>query len=287
MPTRRELVPIGGLWHLAATLGLRSIGRDPASTWDLLVRPIDFLRCIEYPTVFKQVDLKAGSRICDVSSPKLPAVYLARRYDVTAGDVYAEDVDLWRMRVRGRSASPHFQVFDATALPFPDGSFDLTYSVSVLEHIEGEGDRKAIDEMVRVTKPGGYVAFNVSYKPRRRENYVERDVYGKKYTGTPLFFSRHYDAEWLRERLVHPGVTWNDPLYIYERSSISRVVLGVPRPPRWAITATAPLWAKLMYGATTDITATSRTGRALLEVSLVGRKSERGQQASQDESRCG
>ena len=48
-----------------------------------------------------------------------------------------------------------FQEGDATSLTFPENTFDLSLSVTVLE--EGDAD-KMLAEMVRVTKPGGTVA---------------------------------------------------------------------------------------------------------------------------------
>lgn len=46
----------------------------------------------------------------------------------------------------------------AEKLPFPDASFDNTFSVTVLEECDAN---KAIAEMVRVTKPGGHVGIIV------------------------------------------------------------------------------------------------------------------------------
>lgn len=51
-----------------------------------------------------------------------------------------------------------FQVGNAEALTFPDGSFDVVFSVTVLE--EGDADRM-LSEMVRVTKPGGRIGVIV------------------------------------------------------------------------------------------------------------------------------
>jgi SAM-dependent methyltransferase len=45
------------------------------------------------------------------------------------------------------------------SLPFESGSFDCTTSFDVLEHLED--DRKALAELVRVTRPGGAVLVNV------------------------------------------------------------------------------------------------------------------------------
>ena len=43
-------------------------------------------------------------------------------------------------------------------IPFPDGAFDLTYSVAVMHHIaEPPLVRRTLYEMVRVTRPGGRI----------------------------------------------------------------------------------------------------------------------------------
>jgi SAM-dependent methyltransferase len=55
---------------------------------------------------------------------------------------------------------------DATAMPFPDGSFDLVIAAEVLEHIPGDQD--AMDEVARVLRPGGVAAVTVpTWLPER------------------------------------------------------------------------------------------------------------------------
>src|SRR6478736_3562527 len=48
---------------------------------------------------------------------------------------------------------------DATRLPFPDGTFDRIIASEVMEHIPD--DLGAIDELVRVLRPGGVIAVTV------------------------------------------------------------------------------------------------------------------------------
>ena len=48
---------------------------------------------------------------------------------------------------------------DALALPFADGEFDRVVAAEVLEHIPA--DIQAIDELVRVLRPGGTLAVSV------------------------------------------------------------------------------------------------------------------------------
>jgi SAM-dependent methyltransferase len=55
---------------------------------------------------------------------------------------------------------------DATAMPFPDGSFDRVIAAEVLEHIPA--DQAAINELARVLRPGGLAAVTVpSWLPER------------------------------------------------------------------------------------------------------------------------
>ncbi|HOE69381.1 MAG TPA: class I SAM-dependent methyltransferase [Candidatus Omnitrophota bacterium] len=49
----------------------------------------------------------------------------------------------------------HLTVASATAIPFPDNSFDLVYSVRVIQHIRDQ--QRMIAELSRVCKPGGHV----------------------------------------------------------------------------------------------------------------------------------
>src|SRR5262249_30362287 len=55
---------------------------------------------------------------------------------------------------------------DATALPFPDGSFDKVIAAEVLEHLPA--DQAAMNEITRVVRPGGMVAVTVpTWLPER------------------------------------------------------------------------------------------------------------------------
>lgn len=51
------------------------------------------------------------------------------------------------------------QQVDITQIPFADNSYDAILCIHVLEHIED--DRKAINELFRVLKPGGWALISV------------------------------------------------------------------------------------------------------------------------------
>lgn len=61
------------------------------------------------------------------------------------------------------SGSMQFQPADSLSLPFPDGHFDVSYSISSLEHMPDPV--QAVREMLRVTRPGGLVTFTMDVAP--------------------------------------------------------------------------------------------------------------------------
>ena len=64
-----------------------------------------------------------------------------------------------RAQTRARHERPQFMVGDAQALQFADATFDKTISQLVLNFVPAR--EKALDEMIRVTRPGGVVAAAV------------------------------------------------------------------------------------------------------------------------------
>lgn len=87
-----------------------------------------------------------------------------------------------------------FIVSDATDLDLKDGQYDVVLSFSTIDHIPGKENRaKAISEMCRVLKPGGYLVITVpnrwdlyySYK----SNKLQREgkaIFGYEYQFSPL-----------------------------------------------------------------------------------------------------
>lgn len=57
-----------------------------------------------------------------------------------------------------------FRQMDGRTLEFPDGEFDVVYSLSSIEHFGGfDGARASMIEMARVLKPGGVLALATEY----------------------------------------------------------------------------------------------------------------------------
>jgi SAM-dependent methyltransferase len=89
---------------------------------------------------------------------------------VTGVDAFAEAID--HCRARGHRAL----LQDATNLQFADDTFDLTCCLDALTCIED--DRKAVEEALRVTRPGGIVLVTACANPRL---WGQTDLWSQNY----------------------------------------------------------------------------------------------------------
>jgi len=156
----------------------------------------------------------ARPKVLDVGSPKMLGFYfgvnIAAELNLT--DISELNVDEYQVMWRGLEAKAKgkimFSLADARSLQFGDAEFDVVYSMSVVEHIEGEdGDSRAVGEMLRVLKPGGLLALSVPYGSK----YVEQKRIGfsgaARKTGNheSYFFQRIYDQAAFQKRILEPA----------------------------------------------------------------------------------
>ena len=113
------------------------------------------------PLLVTFAGVRNGDDVLDVGSGTgaltAAVVVVAPSSRVIGIDPAAPYVDLARTRHAGDLV--RFEVGDAQQLRFGDGSFDRTLSLLVLNFIPDRA--KALDEMIRVTRPGGTVAAAV------------------------------------------------------------------------------------------------------------------------------
>lgn len=93
------------------------------------------------------------------------SAYVAKKYGcrVTAVDV-SDDMLKWaqqRAEREGVSDQITFRKADVCGLPFEDSRFDVVLVESVLAFVKDK--HTAILELLRVTKPGGYIGLNETY----------------------------------------------------------------------------------------------------------------------------
>jgi SAM-dependent methyltransferase len=154
-------------------------------------------------------------RILDVGSPKMIGLHLAfeTAAEMTLTDISEINVDeyqtMWEVLRKKAKGKASFLLEDARTLKFPDAEFDVVYSMSVIEHIEGDGgDSQAIRELLRVLKPGGLLVLSVPFGA----DYVEQKRIGfagaarKTGDSETYFFQRIYNPATFQKRILDHAV---------------------------------------------------------------------------------
>jgi SAM-dependent methyltransferase len=144
-------------------------------------------------TVYKE---SAEHAILASMTPKLVQYFVAKYglknkkvLEVGAGSGLLQDIveDYTALEIAGSARrffhKPFFEA-SATNMPFPDNTFDALWSFRVLEHIPNP--ERALLEMRRVVKPGGYILLHVAYdvdqyaaQGHRVRPYSDFDIWGK------------------------------------------------------------------------------------------------------------
>lgn len=114
-----------------------------------------------------------GEKILDAGSG---TGIFTREFIFSGADVVGLDISWAMLRWAQTKTGPFCHrvvTADMTSLPFHDGVFDKSVSVTALEFIEDE--KRAVDELFRVTKPGGVVVVATlnslsSWAVHRRES---------------------------------------------------------------------------------------------------------------------
>lgn len=155
------LVPRLSAHYCTITLGGRELG--PVASLESRGHAAGFLAMVR--TLLEAVHLRPGESILEVGcGTGVLDRWLAQS---THGTHRITGVDINRYLLReGMALAQHeglegvvaFREGNAEALPFPDQSFDVTLSVTVMEEVDAH---QMLREMVRVTTPGGRVAVIV------------------------------------------------------------------------------------------------------------------------------
>lgn len=198
--TRRRREPPGWkrLWLHSYTLGLRWLVRELRYGWPArrtgfvrLLVPLDPRRYYELGRI---AEARFSGRCLDVSSPKLlPSLLQAEgKGQWVCVDLFEAEIAAWRTI----DPALELEVQDATALSFPDETFDNCICVSVLEHIGFGEDSVALSEIWRVLKPGGSLHLTTDVARVSKDVFVEDRMYGKAsrvVEGSGVFFKHDYE----------------------------------------------------------------------------------------------
>jgi len=157
----------------------------------ILINPMDSTRYIEVAHLLRFLDKRGArpKRILDISSPYILSYVLSK-----TGNVIKTDINPGEGRFIREGENLRFLPEDATRLSFGDDSFDLVYSISVIEHIHGNY-LTAVREMARVTRPGGYLYLTFPVSSTRMEEWLEEDPYGVQLGAEGRWFFQYRFSE--------------------------------------------------------------------------------------------
>lgn len=205
------------LYSYGLRLGIESLirGRISRETIKNLIVPVNYWRTNEYRLTFDALEATSADTILDIGSPKLLSLYYAH---VIGARVVSTDIEDYfirhyeQLREMKQLVPDRFRTMavDGRKLPFETSAFSKVYSISVLEHIPGQGDSECMREIARVLMPGGRCVLTVPFAGVSRDEYKSaKDFYwsGSSNDGTDgkVFFQRRYSENDLLDRLVNPS----------------------------------------------------------------------------------
>jgi len=174
----------------------------------LILNPISIIRYFEFDFVLRNINIQKRVQILDVASPRFFSFYWISEQPLTKYClINADQNDLdetYRLKkFFQNSKNIVLKKGDATNLSFKKEQFDYVLSISVIEHISGKGDSKAVKEMWRVLKPGGRLILTTHAIKKHRDEYRDTDQYslGLKKRKGKYFFQRMYDKKSLEEKI--------------------------------------------------------------------------------------
>lgn len=206
--TNRENLPGKDFGLFGFVLG-RKLLFELKFTPKLLLNPVSIVRYFEYDFVDSSFEFKDELKVLDISSPYLFGLFQVNKFKLDYHYINPDKRDLINIKsiitkliFNGIYTS---QIMDARNLQFADNFFDAVISISVIEHIAGEGDSIAMKEIWRTLKPGGILSFTVPVKKQFEIDYRNRDEYSlntKIEQSDNYFFQRFYDDQKIQERLL-------------------------------------------------------------------------------------
>jgi SAM-dependent methyltransferase len=185
--------------------------------------PMNYVRQMELPLVMELLSVKKEDSVLDVSSPKLLALYYSIMgvKQVVASDRDDYFVNDFEQYSEQLSLKLRTEVFDVTQkTEFPNNYFDKMFSVSVIEHINGDGDQAAVKEMLRMLKPGGSLVLTVPAWNRHVEEWLNNKHFywdAVKNSKGRYFYQRRYDKDSVIHRLGVDGAEIKDIYFIAEK----------------------------------------------------------------------
>ncbi len=119
----------------------------------------------------KHYRLGPGSRVLDVGCGKAFLLYEFTRA-VPGLQAYGIDVSHYGLVHAKEEVRPHLARATATALPFPDRSFDLVFSINTLHNLRNHELHAALGEVQRVSRGAAHLTVESFETERQKANLL-------------------------------------------------------------------------------------------------------------------
>ncbi|MDT3694740.1 MAG: class I SAM-dependent methyltransferase [Ignavibacterium sp.] len=197
-------------YHFGKTIARKLLAKAVISP-KLLFNPVSIVRYFEFDFALKNLTKYSLSnkKVLDISSPYLFGFYCASNFDTdyTYLNPDTNDLNLVKKYSQKILNKHNFKTGtgDAAKLNYANNSFDAVISISVIEHIDNNGDMTAIKEMMRILKKDGILILTFPVSKSFVIEYSESDTYGLKVNqiNDKYFFQRVYDEKSIKERLLN------------------------------------------------------------------------------------
>jgi SAM-dependent methyltransferase len=180
----------------------------------MILSPMESARYFEFDFFWKRIKIKPRlGRYLDVSSPRLFTGLLLRGFKSLHAHMVNPDLkDLlvskklfhdWGIDSRCR-----FHPLRVDEMPFPSNFFDTIVSISVIEHLPGNDDTRAIAKLWDLLRPNGSLYLSVPCAKEAFEEYIDYNEYGILASSKDgfVFGQRFYDERALKNRIFfHSG----------------------------------------------------------------------------------
>lgn len=223
-----------------------------------IIKGLPYERCAELPYIINQLKPKFvdNLKLLDIGSGEspLPSWFLVNTsWDITCLDKFSWVRNQQRFAERVAKNFDDLERFHVTEKDFidsnfPEASFDIITSISVIEHMEGEKDALIMEESAKLLKPGGiYILTTLINEGFYKEYYENKPVYGELYKDAPVFYQRHYDIQGINQRLIKPsGLQEHNMVYFgeYNFQAFDNLFQRIPKLIRVFYQWATPLLAK-------------------------------------------
>ncbi len=123
------------------------------------------------PTFRDHYGLTAESSLLDVGCAKGFMLYDFAQL-IPGITVKGIDVSAYAIENAVDAIKPHVQVADASALPFPDKSFDVVISINTIHNLPRDECGRALREIERVARKGAFVTVDAYRNDQERERML-------------------------------------------------------------------------------------------------------------------